>query len=72
MPTYDIEAPNGKVFNIEAPEGATDEQLFGYVQQLLNQPTPIDPKEEGTAKLNLVHKKQVLLDSKTLKKPKVY
>ena len=49
MPTYDIEAPNGKVFNIEAPEGATDEQLFGYVQQLLNQPTPIDPKEEGTA-----------------------
>lgn len=34
---YDIEAPNGQIFNIEAPEDATDEQLFGFVQHLLNQ-----------------------------------
>ena len=49
MPSYNVEAPNGKSYTVEAPEGATEESIIASVQQYLNQPTPIDPKEEGTA-----------------------
>ena len=49
MPSYNVEAPNGKSYTVEAPEGATEESIITSVQQYLNQPTPIDPKEEGTA-----------------------
>ena len=31
MPRFDIQAPNGKVFSVEAPEGATSEQATAYV-----------------------------------------
>jgi len=31
MPVFDIQAPNGKIFKVEAPEGATSEQALAYV-----------------------------------------
>lgn len=33
MPTYEITAPDGKVLEITAPEGATQEQVLAYAQQ---------------------------------------
>ena len=39
MPIYNIQAPSGKVYDIEAPEGATSEQLFKYVRDVLEPPT---------------------------------
>ena len=46
MPVYNIQAPSGKIYDIEAPEGATDEQLFTYVRDVLESPsTPtFDPR----------------------------
>jgi hypothetical protein len=35
MPIFNIEAPDGRVFDIEAPEGTSDEMLFNYVAELL-------------------------------------
>jgi len=49
MPSYNVQAPDGNTYNVEAPEGATEESIINSVQQYLAQPTPIDPKEEGTA-----------------------
>ena len=39
MPIYNIQAPSGKIYDIEAPEGATSEQLFKYVRNVLEPPT---------------------------------
>jgi hypothetical protein len=33
MPTYEITAPNGKVFEVTAPAGATREQVLAYAKQ---------------------------------------
>jgi len=44
MPNYDVQAPDGKVYTVQAPEGATEQQIFRFVQQQLNQPAP-RPKE---------------------------
>ena len=35
MPIYSIQTPNGSVYDIEAPEGATERELFGYVNYLI-------------------------------------
>jgi hypothetical protein len=57
MPTFNIEAPDGRVFDIEAPEGTPDEDLFNYVSYLIQQeslaqkpeaPIVEEPKEEDT------------------------
>lgn len=55
MPTYEITAPDGKVLEITAPEGATQEQVLAYAQanykpQAAQQPVPqpaerFDPAE---------------------------
>lgn len=33
MPTYDVTAPNGRVYEITAPEGATQEQVLEYAKR---------------------------------------
>jgi hypothetical protein len=55
MPIFNIEAPDGRVFDIEAPEGISDEMLFNYVAELLaaerkpeEPPVIEEPKEEDT------------------------
>jgi len=37
MPIYTIEAPDGRKYEVEAPEGARKEDLFAFVQQQMNQ-----------------------------------
>lgn len=31
MPIYDVQAPDGKIYSVEAPEGTPQEQIFGFV-----------------------------------------
>jgi hypothetical protein len=33
MPIYQVEAPDGKILKVEAPDGATDEQILGFAAQ---------------------------------------
>ena len=37
MGIHKIQAPTGKVYTFEAPEGATSEDLFAYTQHLVDQ-----------------------------------
>ena len=37
MPIYTISAPDGKQYDVKAPEGARKEDLFAFVQQQMNQ-----------------------------------
>jgi len=37
MPTYTVKAPNGKTYSVNAPAGAREEDIFGFVQQQLDQ-----------------------------------
>lgn len=39
MPTYVVTAPDGKEYEITAPEGATQEQVLAYAQQNYSKPT---------------------------------
>ena len=34
MPIYEVTAPDGKVLEVEGPEGATDEQVIAYAQKM--------------------------------------
>lgn len=47
MPTYEITAPDGKVLEITAPEGATQEQVLAYAQAQYkpSQRAPAAPQE---------------------------
>ena len=38
MPTYVVTAPDGKEYEITAPEGATQEQVLAYAQQNYSKP----------------------------------
>lgn len=33
MPTYEVTSPDGKTWEVQAPEGATQEQVLGYAKQ---------------------------------------
>ena len=33
MPIYSVTAPTGKKYSVQAPEGATQEQIIQYAQQ---------------------------------------
>jgi hypothetical protein len=46
MPTYDVTAPNGRVYEITAPDGATEEQVLAYAQRMYSEVEP-KKKEEG-------------------------
>lgn len=46
MPIFEVTAPDGKTYEIEAPEGATPEQVLAYVQENMANA----PKDDG--KLN--------------------
>jgi hypothetical protein len=37
MPIYSVEAPNGKIYDIEAPEGASEKSIFAFAQQAFMQ-----------------------------------
>lgn len=37
MPTYKVTAPNGKVYNVNAPANAKPEEIYGYVESLMQQ-----------------------------------
>lgn len=53
MAKYRITAPDGRAFEVTAPEGAAQEQVLAYAQQqFAKQPKPIDPTEgmSGTQK----------------------
>lgn len=41
MPIYTVQAPDGKTYDIEGPEGATPEQLGGVISAN-NAPKPYD------------------------------
>ena len=42
MPIYTVQAPDGNIYKVEAPEGATQEQIFGFVssQMAMRQRAP--------------------------------
>lgn len=46
MPTYRITAPDGKTLRVEAPEGATQEQVLAFVQQNYK-PSTYNAEEEN-------------------------
>jgi len=45
MPTYDVTAPDGKVYEITAPEGASQEDVLAYAQSMYGQPQAPKTKE---------------------------
>ena len=49
MPKYDVTAPDGRVYEVNAPEGATQDDAIQYVQQNLYKPTAqaAAPEEKG-------------------------
>lgn len=43
MPTYEVTSPDGRKFDITAPEGATQEQVLAYAQQQFASMKPPEP-----------------------------
>lgn len=50
MPTYEVSAPDGKKYRVNAPEGASQDDAIAYVQKQFYAPTDVDmsapPKAE--------------------------
>ncbi len=43
MPIYSVEAPNGKIYDVEAPEGTSERAIFAFAQQAYLNDTPKEP-----------------------------
>ena len=43
MPIFSVEAPNGKIYDVEAPEGTSEKAIFAFANQAYMQD---QPKEE--------------------------
>ena len=37
MPAYDVTAPDGRVFEVNAPEGATEQEIIAYAQRMFSE-----------------------------------
>ena len=53
MPIYEIQAPDGEIYEIEGPEGASDGQLISALQQYL-QPA----EDAGESRLDIARRRQ--------------
>jgi len=42
MPIYSVEAPNGKIYDVEAPEGTSERAIFAFAQQAYLNDMPKD------------------------------
>jgi hypothetical protein len=54
MPTFDVTAPNGRVFRVDAPEGATEDQAIAYVADVVYPASlrePVPKPERGLGSL---------------------
>jgi len=49
VPIYDVQAPDGKIYSVEAPEGTPQDQIFGFVRSQMGQAP--QPQEGITAAL---------------------
>lgn len=50
MPKYEVTGPDGRVYDVEAPEGASEQQILAYVQQNLSQPDESPKEQRGFAR----------------------
>jgi hypothetical protein len=46
MPIYSVEAPNGKIYDVEAPEGTSERAIFAFAQQAYLNDVPKEPTPE--------------------------
>ena len=46
MPTFDVTAPDGKVYEVNGPEGSTEKDAIRYVQSQLASLRPEEPVPE--------------------------
>jgi len=44
MPIYSVQGPDGRIYDVEGPAGASEDQILAFVQQNLNS---LQPKEDG-------------------------
>ena len=54
MPTYEVKAPDGKTFKVNAPDGASQDDAIKYVQDKFYKSTEVSmPKEDKGMLQNL-------------------
>ena len=49
MPIYDVQAPDGKIYSVEAAEGTPQDQIFAFVKQQMGQAEPAPQEGIGAA-----------------------
>jgi hypothetical protein len=47
MPIYSVQGPDGRVYDVEGPAGASEDQIVNFVAQNLASLTPEPKKKEG-------------------------